>query len=150
MLRLAEHAQDAGAAALLVAPVSYQPLSDDEVYGLFEDVNAAASVPVVVYDNPGTTHFTFSDDLHARIADLARIASIKIPPIEGGPDVVQERIDTLRARIRAGVTIGISGDYVAAEALNAAATPGTAPWEGPFPRPVRPSSMQPRLASTRA
>ena len=119
VLRLTEHAQDAGAAALLVAPVSYQPLSDDEVYGLFEDVNAAASVPVVVYDNPGTTHFTFSDDLHARIADLPRTASIKIPPVEDGPDAMQERIDTLRSRIRAGVTIGISGDYVAAEALNA-------------------------------
>lgn len=119
VLRLAEHAQDAGAAGLLVAPVSYQPLSDDEVYGLFEDVNTATSVPVVVYDNPGTTHFTFSDDLHARIADLPRIASIKIPPVEGGPDAMQERIDTLRARIRAGVSIGISGDSVAAVALNA-------------------------------
>lgn len=119
VLRLAEHAQDAGAAGLLVAPVSYQPLSDDEVYGLFEDVNAAASVPVVVYDNPGTTHFTFSDDLHARIADLPSIASMKIPPVEDGPDAMQERIDTLRSRVRAGVTIGISGDYVAAEALNA-------------------------------
>lgn len=119
VLHLAEHAQDAGAAGLLVAPVSYQPLSDEEVYGLFEDVNAAASVPVVVYDNPGTTHFTFSDDLHARIADLPRIRSIKIPPIEEGPDAMQERIDSLRSRIRAAVTIGISGDYVAAEALNA-------------------------------
>lgn len=119
VLRLVEHAQHAGAAGLLVAPVSYQPLSDDEVYGLFEDVNAAASVPVVVYDNPGTTHFTFSDDLHARIADLPRIASIKIPPVEDGPDAMRERIDTLRSRLRAGVTIGISGDHVAAEALNA-------------------------------
>lgn len=119
VLQLAEHAQSAGAAGLLVAPVSYQPLSDEEVYGLFEDVNAAVSVPVVVYDNPGTTHFTFSDDLHARIADLPCIGSVKIPPVEDGPDAMQERIDTLRSRIRAGVTIGISGDHVAAEALNA-------------------------------
>ncbi len=119
VLRLSEHAQDAGAAGLLVAPVSYQPLSDDEVYGLFEDVNAAASVPVVVYDNPSTTHFTFSDDLHARIADLPSVASIKIPPVADGPDAMQERIVTLRSRVRAGVTIGISGDYVAAAALNA-------------------------------
>jgi 4-hydroxy-tetrahydrodipicolinate synthase len=119
VLRLAEHAQDAGAAGLLVAPVSYQPLSDDEVYGLFADVNAAASVPVVVYDNPGATNFTFGDDLHARIAELPRIGSIKIPPVDDGPDAMQERIDTLRSHVRAGVTIGISGDYVAGEALNA-------------------------------
>jgi len=119
VLRLAEHAQGAGAASLLVAPVSYQPLSNEEVYGLFADVDAAVSVPVVVYDNPGTTHFTFSDDLHARIADLPCIGSVKIPPVEGGPDAMRERIDALRSRVRAGVTIGISGDYVAAEALNA-------------------------------
>lgn len=119
VLHHAEHAQAAGAAGLLVAPVSYQPLGDEEVYGLFQAVDAATSVPVVVYDNPGTTHFTFSDDLHARIAELPHIASIKIPPEENGPDAMQERVDTLRSKIRPGVTIGISGDYVAAEALNA-------------------------------
>lgn len=119
VLRHVEDAQHAGAAGLLVAPVSYQPLSDDEVYGLFEDVDAAASVPVVVYDNPGTTHFTFSDDLHARIAQLPSVASIKIPPEYDGPVAMQERVDILRSKIPVGVTIGISGDAVAAEGLNA-------------------------------
>lgn len=119
VLRHADDAQAAGAAGLLVAPVSYQPLSDEEVYGLFDAVDAATSVPVVVYDNPGTTHFEFSDDLHARIADLPHIASIKIPPEENGPDAMAERIDTLRAELPTTVSIGISGDYVAAEALNA-------------------------------
>jgi 4-hydroxy-tetrahydrodipicolinate synthase len=117
VLRHAEQAQADGAAGLLLAPVSYQPLSDEEVYGLFEDVDRVASVPVVVYDNPGTTHFTFSDDLHARIAQLRSVASIKIPPVENGPASMKERVDTLRSKIPAGVTIGISGDYVAAEAL---------------------------------
>lgn len=119
VLRHAEQAQAAGAAGLLLAPVSYQPLTADEVYGLFEDVNRVASVPVVVYDNPGTTHFTFSDDLHARIAQLPTMASIKIPPEENGPAAMQERVDALRSKIPADVTIGISGDYVAAQALNA-------------------------------
>lgn len=119
VLRHAADAQAAGACGLLLAPVSYQPLSDEEVYGLFQDVDSACSVPVVVYDNPGTTHFTFSDDLHARIAQLPSVASIKIPPVDGGPSVMRERIDALRAKIPDGVTIGISGDYVAADALNA-------------------------------
>lgn len=119
VLRHAADAQAAGASGLLLAPVSYQPLSDEEVYGLFQDVDSACSVPVVVYDNPGTTHFTFSDDLHARIAQLPSVASIKIPPVDGGASVMRERIDALRAKIPDGVTIGISGDYVAADALNA-------------------------------
>lgn len=119
VLRHAEDAQSAGAAGLLVAPVSYQPLRDEEVNRLFADIGAATSVPVVVYDNPGTTHFTFSDELLALIAELPSIASIKIPPVPNGPKAMQERVDTLRSKIRPGVTIGISGDYVAAQALNA-------------------------------
>ena len=94
----AEQAQAAGAAGLLLAPVSYQALSDEEVYDLFEDVDATSSAPVVVYDNPGTTHVTFSDDLHARIAQLPNIASIKIPPVETGPEDMRARIDSLRAK----------------------------------------------------
>lgn len=115
--RHAADAQTAGAAGLLLAPVSYQPLTDDEVHTLFSDVDAATSVPIVVYDNPGTTHVTFDDDLHARIARLPHIASIKIPPVTGGPDAVRRRVEALRARIPSDVTIGISGDHVAADAL---------------------------------
>ncbi|MEU5924377.1 hypothetical protein ABZ817_12070 [Streptomyces antimycoticus] len=58
VLEAAEDAQSAGAAGVLLAPVSYQPLTDDEVFGLFEDVTAGLSVPLVVYDNPRTTRFT--------------------------------------------------------------------------------------------
>lgn len=71
--------------------MSYQRLTEEEVYGLFEDVDAASSVPVVVYDNPGTTHSTFSDDLHVRIAELPGVSSIKIPPVHGGPAAIQQR-----------------------------------------------------------
>ena len=52
VLACAEDAQAAGAAGLLLAPVSYQPLTPDEVHGLFEQVTAAVDVPVIVYDNP--------------------------------------------------------------------------------------------------
>ncbi|GIE78793.1 hypothetical protein Aph02nite_47430 [Actinoplanes philippinensis] len=62
VLQHADDAQRAGAAAVLLAPVSYQPLTDDEVYHLYEQVTAALSVPLVVYDNPRTTGFTFTDD----------------------------------------------------------------------------------------
>ncbi|WP_216652505.1 dihydrodipicolinate synthase family protein [Nocardioides sp. zg-1308] len=137
VLRYIDDAQQAGAAALLLAPVSYQPLSDEEVYALFEDVTAAVSVPVVVYDNPGTTHFTFSDDLHARIAQLPAIASIKIPPDYDGPDVLQERVDNLRSQLPAGVTIGISGDDVAAEGLNAGCDTWYSVLAGTVPDPCR-------------
>lgn len=79
VLALAEDAQQAGAAALLLPPLGYQALNEDEVFTLFETVTQHASVPVCIYDNPGTTHFTFSDALLSRIATLSGVGSVKIP-----------------------------------------------------------------------
>lgn len=117
VLELVDDAQRAGAAAVLLAPTSYQPLNDDEVHGLYADVTRTLSVPLVVYDNPTTTRFTFTDELHRAIARLPRVRSIKIPPTGPDPDVARERIARLRAGMPASVTVGISGDASGAAAL---------------------------------
>lgn len=122
VLELADDAQKAGVSAVLLAPVSYQKLTADEVFGLYETVCATLSVPLCVYDNPGTTHFDFSDALHARIAQLPNVKSIKIPPPP--PADARERVARLRAMIPSSVSIGISGDATAAIGLNA----GGAAW----------------------
>src|SRR5262245_59273790 len=46
VLEHAHDAQEAGAAAVMLAPVSYQALTEDEVLGLYEDVTAELSVPL--------------------------------------------------------------------------------------------------------
>lgn len=114
VLWLAEDAQKAGVSALLLAPVSYHALTEDEVFDLFDAVTRELSVPLCVYDNPGTTHFTFSDALIARIAQLPNIGSIKIPPISA-----PQRAASLRAQIPAHITLGISGDASAVDGLRA-------------------------------
>lgn len=119
VLAHAEDAQRAGAAGLLLPPMAYQPLREAEVFALYQRVSAAASVPICVYDNPTTTGFIFSDALHADIAALPGIGSIKIPPMAGDEDTVAARVAALRQRLPSHVTIGISGDPVAARALNA-------------------------------
>lgn len=119
VLALAEHAQKAGAGAVLLAPVSYQKLTDEEVFGLYEAVTRSLSVPLCVYDNPGTTHFTFSDELHGRIAQLPQVGSIKIPGVPAEAEAARERVQRLRALIPPHVTIGVSGDAHGAAGLNA-------------------------------
>ncbi len=119
VLELAQDAQKAGARGVLLAPVSYQRLSDDEVFGLFDTVTRSLSVPLCVYDNPATTHFEFSDELHGRIAQLPNVASIKIPGVPADPEAARARVDLLRALIPRHVTIGVSGDAFAATGLNA-------------------------------
>lgn len=116
---LAEDAQQAGAAAVLLAPVSYQPLTDDEVFGLYSEVSGDLSVPLCVYDNPGTTHFSFSDELHAAIAALPNVRAVKIPGVS--PERAFERFDTLRRLLPADVALGVSVDQVAAAGLTAGA-----------------------------
>ena len=69
-VRLAQDAQVAGAAAGLLAPVSYTPLSDDEVYEHFATVARESRLPLCIYDNPGTTHFRFSSVLVGRLSHL--------------------------------------------------------------------------------
>lgn len=136
VLAHAEAAQSAGAQALLLAPVSYQPLTDDDVFELFRTVTAEVSAPVIVYDNPGTTRFTFSTELYARIAQLPRIASIKIPPPPTDLDAARARIQEVREAVPAEVSVGVSGDAAAATGLLAGADAWYSVIGGTLPDPT--------------
>lgn len=134
VLRLAEDAQQEGASALLLPAVSYQKLNDDEVFGLYQDVTRHVSLPVCIYDNPGTSHFVFSDALHARIATLPHIASIKIPGVPADITAATQRVSALRAQLPQNVTIGVSGDAFAAAGLIAGCEVWYSVCGGLFPR----------------
>ncbi|MGO3067170.1 MAG: dihydrodipicolinate synthase family protein [Brevibacterium linens] len=129
-------AEAAGAHGLLLAPVSYQPLTDDEVFGLFRTVTESTDLPVVVYDNPGTTHFTFTTELYSRLAGLDGVASIKIPGTPASPAGWEERIGDIRAAIGSEVTIGISGDAHGAEGLIAGCDAWYTAVGGTIPEPL--------------
>ena len=112
-------AERAGAAGVLVPPMTYQALTADDVFELYRTVTKYTELPVIVYDNPGTTHFTFTCDLYARIADLPGIASIKIPGVPPDPQEALDHVAAIRAMVPEHVTIGVSGDAFAATGLNA-------------------------------
>ncbi|GAB3685004.1 dihydrodipicolinate synthase family protein [Saccharopolyspora tripterygii] len=142
VLELAEDAQEAGASGVLLAPMTYQQLTSDEVFGLYADVTAELSVPLVVYDNPGTTHFTFTDELYARIAELPQVASVKIPGVPRATGEAEARVARLRSMLPATMTIGVSGDPLAAAGLNAGCDAWYSVVGGTLPEPA--------LAITRA
>jgi len=116
---LAKDAESAGADALLLAPVSYTPLTDEEVFSHFQTVAGSTGLPLCIYNNPGTTHFSFTEALIARLSRVPRIAAVKMPPSQGS-DYPGE-IGRLRAGSEAGLAIGYSGDWIAAPALLAGA-----------------------------
>lgn len=134
ILRLAEDAQQAGANALLLSVICYQPLRDEEVHRLFETVTQQVSIPICVYDNPSTTHFLYSDQLLRQLSALPQVHSVKIPGIPGDHDTVTQRINQLRSQLRPGTVIGISGDAFAASGLTAGCDVWYSVCGGLFPR----------------
>lgn len=119
VMALARDAKAAGADGLLLAPMSYTPLTQDEVFAHFEAVAAATDLPIVIYNNPGTTKFTFGMDLIERLAKLATIAAVKMPlPVDAS---FEAEIADIRARTSSRFSIGYSGDWGAADALLAGA-----------------------------
>ena len=132
-IQLAQDAKAAGADAGLLAPVSYTPLTDDEVFAHFDAVAREGGLPLVIYDNPGTTHFRFSPALIGRIARLPGIVAAKCPAPE--PIAAEAGLAALREAVPAEFPLGFSGDWNVTEALIA----GGAAWfsvaAGLFPRP---------------
>jgi 4-hydroxy-tetrahydrodipicolinate synthase len=121
-IRLARDARAAGAAAGLLAPMSYTPLTEAEVVTHFEAVAGEGGLPLVIYDNPTTTHFRFSPALIGRIARVPGVVAAKCPAPE--PEAVVAGVSALQAAVPVGFPIGFSGDWNTAEALIA----GGAAW----------------------
>jgi 4-hydroxy-tetrahydrodipicolinate synthase len=114
-VKLADDARVSGAAVGLLAPVSYTPLTDDEVFQHFTTVVRESGLPVCVYDNPGTTHFRFSADLVARLSKVEGIIGLKSP----APDVneIASHLSGLRRAVPHGFSLGYSADWNCVEAL---------------------------------
>lgn len=114
---IARDAEAAGVDALLLAPVSYTPLTQEEAYQHFLAVAKATRLPLCIYNNPGTTHFTFSRELLQRLSDMETIKAVKMPlPVDGD---LQGELALLREKT--DLAIGYSGDWGAAEALSSGA-----------------------------
>lgn len=126
-------AAGAGATAALLAPQTYQPLREEEVFTLYRLAAAEGGLPVILYNNPGTTKVTFSPALIARIAALPGVVAVKMPP---RPDPAAE-IAALRAALPPGVVLGYSGDAMIAGALRAGAGAWFSVLAGLFPDPCR-------------
>jgi 4-hydroxy-tetrahydrodipicolinate synthase len=118
-IRLGRDAAAAGATAVLLAPVSYTPLTEAEVYHHVLAVVDAIDLPLCIYNNPGTTQFTFSPALVSRLSGAARIQAVKNPAPPA--DAVGGALATLRGLVPNGFSLGYSVDWHAAEALLAGA-----------------------------
>jgi 4-hydroxy-tetrahydrodipicolinate synthase len=130
---LARDAAAAGADALLLAPVSYTPLTEEEAFRHFETVAGATELPLCIYNNPSTTHFSFSETLLQRLASVGNIRAVKMP-LPKEMDFTGE-LSRLRPNLPDDFAIGYSGDWGCGEALLAGADCWYSVVAGLFPQP---------------
>jgi 4-hydroxy-tetrahydrodipicolinate synthase len=131
---LTRDAEAAGADGLLLAPVSYTPLTDDEVFEHFSAVAGSTGLPICIYHNPSTTHFRFSDALIVRLAQVSNVVAVKqpgLPAAEIGPV-----FRSLQTQLPADFAIGYSGDWHASGALLAGAHAWFSVFGGILPVPA--------------
>lgn len=133
-LALARDADTFGADGLLLAPVSYAPLKPEEAFVHYETVAGATGRPIGIYNNPGTTHFHFSDELLARVAGLPTVAAVKMPLPKDG-DFAGE-LARLRPLAPPSFRIGYSADWGTGAALLAGADAFYSGIAGMLPKPI--------------
>lgn len=119
-IRLSKYAQDVGCDGVMILPVSYWPLTPDEVFEHYERVAAAISVPICVYNNPWTTGVDMKPDFLVRLAKLDNVSCVK----ESTGDLT--RISTIRRLTKDKLALIAGWESTSLQAFSAGAT-GRAP-----------------------
>lgn len=74
----AKKAESLGADAVMVLPIAYWKLSEDEIVDHYRAIGDAISIPIMLYNNPGTAGVDLSVDLIMRIVkEVENVTMIK-------------------------------------------------------------------------
>ncbi|MDF2825050.1 MAG: dihydrodipicolinate synthetase [Mycobacterium sp.] len=77
-IRRARFAQQVGADALMILPISYWKLSDREIVTHYASVAAAVDLPIMVYNNPATSGIDMSPELLVQMfTDIDNVSMVK-------------------------------------------------------------------------
>jgi 4-hydroxy-tetrahydrodipicolinate synthase len=92
-VRYARMAERLGAEGLMIAPPYYYTPTEDEIFGYYAAICEAVSLPIMLYNNPFTTHVDMKPALVARLTrSLPNIRYIKEASMDVGRvfDIVEE------------------------------------------------------------
>src|SRR3974390_2406953 len=73
----AEHAEDAGADAVLIVTPYYNKPTQEGLYQHFKAINDAIGIPIIIYNIPARSVIDMSVDTMARLFELKNIAGVK-------------------------------------------------------------------------
>ncbi|WP_207423893.1 dihydrodipicolinate synthase family protein [Desertivirga brevis] len=109
-------AEKAGATAVMIIPMSYWKLTDDEIVKHYEAVASKISLPIMAYNNPATGGVDMSPALLKRLVEIPNITMIK----ESTGDV--QRMHYLRRELGDDVAFYNGSNPLALAAFAAGAT----------------------------
>jgi 4-hydroxy-tetrahydrodipicolinate synthase len=92
-IRRASYAQQAGADAVMILPVSYWKLTDREIVAHYRSVSDAISIPIMAYNNPATSGVDMPPELLVRMFDT--IDNVSMVKESTGDLSRMQRIDQL-------------------------------------------------------
>lgn len=112
----AQFAEKAGAEAVMIIPMSYWKLSDDEIVKHYDAVASRISIPIMAYNNPVTSGVDMSPALLKRLLEIPNVTMIK----ESTGDV--QRMHFLRRELGDDVAFYNGSNPLALAAFAAGAT----------------------------
>ncbi|OBI76382.1 dihydrodipicolinate synthase family protein [Mycobacterium asiaticum] len=77
-IRRAQYAQQAGADAVMILPVSYWKLTDREIAQHYRSIGASIDIPIMAYNNPATSGVDMSPELLVSMfGDIDNLTMVK-------------------------------------------------------------------------
>ena len=76
-IELSQHAEKAGASAVLVVTPYYNKPTQEGLYHHFRAINDAIGIPIIIYNIPGRSVIDMSVDTMRRLFELKNIAGVK-------------------------------------------------------------------------
>lgn len=112
----AKFAEKAGASAVMIIPMSYWKLTDDEIVQHYDTVAKQITIPIMAYNNPATSGVDMSPALLKRLLEIPNVTMIK----ESSGDV--QRMHYLRKELGEEVAFYNGSNPLALAAFSAGAT----------------------------
>ncbi len=112
----AKFAEKAGASAVMIIPMSYWKLTDDEIVQHYDAVAKQITIPIMAYNNPATSGVDMSPALLKRLLEIPNVTMIK----ESSGDV--QRMHYLRKELGEEVAFYNGSNPLALAAFSAGAT----------------------------
>lgn len=110
-IEVAKIGEDLGADGLMMLPPYYYPLGDDEILSHFDAVAQKTKLPIMLYNNPGTSKIDIKPQLVARLAEIDNIKYIK------ESTGLSARIHEIKALAGRKIEIFVGSDVIFFDAL---------------------------------